>query len=178
MQKDITGILVQRLKSRDVSALDYLYDHYSPALYGIIVRTVENEEIAEETLHDVFLRIWDQAEKYDETKATFFTWIYRIARNRALDVRRSKEFIHSEKSTDVEYFVDTLENDSKESDPGLIHAIKTLGEICFKLIQLNFFMGYSHGDISEKEKIPLGSVKTKLRSCLNSLKKQLSKEFE
>lgn len=178
MQKEITDILVKRLQQRDLTALDYLYDHYSPALYGVISHTLQNEEVAEEVLHDTFLKIWEQIDRYDENKATFFTWIYRIARNKAIDARRSKNFKAQEKSTEIENYVNTLEADENYSDPGLLKAIKELGEACFRLIQLNFFYGYSHGDISKNENIPLGTVKTKMRACLNQLKKKLSYDFE
>jgi RNA polymerase sigma-70 factor (ECF subfamily) len=82
---DFSTLLIKRLKNRDVTALDYLYDHYSEALYGIIQRTVKHKELSEETLHDVFIRIWDQMDSYDHSKGTLFTWMYRIARNKAID---------------------------------------------------------------------------------------------
>lgn len=175
---DITSLLVQRLRQKDVTALDYLYDHYSPALLGIIKKTVNDHDMAEEVLHDVFLRVWDQVEKFDPDKATFFTWMYRIARNKAIDATRSRDYLSSAKSVDLIDFVNTIEAEEKKSDPGLLKAIKELGEACFKFIQLNFFMGYSHAEISKNEEIALGSVKTKIRSCLKSLKKKLTPEIE
>lgn len=176
---DITTLLVKRLKNRDTTALDYLYDHYSDALMGIIQRTVNNAEAAEETLQDVFIKIWNQIDKYDSSKGTLFTWMYRIARNQAIDTRRSKGFKASEKSNDIDGYVDIFEtSDNQEDYIGLSDVLKKLGELCKKLIQLNFFMGYSHAEISENEGMPLGSVKTKLRSCLKNVRTELSKDFE
>ncbi|MFY0599743.1 MAG: sigma-70 family RNA polymerase sigma factor [Cyclobacteriaceae bacterium] len=176
---DITSLLVKRLRKRDTTALDYLYDHYSHALYGIIHKTLNNNEAAEETLQDVFVKIWNQIDRYEESKGTLFTWMYRIARNQAIDKRRSKEFKASEKSNDLDKYVDIPEISSKKEDfIGLSDVLNGLKEICRKLIHLNFFMGYSHTEISKNEDIPLGSVKTKLRSCLKSVRTELSKDFE
>jgi RNA polymerase sigma-70 factor (ECF subfamily) len=162
-----------------VTALDYLYDHYSEALYGIIYRTVNHTEISEETLHDVFIRIWDQIESYDASKGTLFTWMYRIARNKAIDTRRSRDFKASEKSNDIDEYVDLFEtSENKEDYIGLSKVLDSIGDMCKKLVQLNFFMGYSHAEISEKEDMALGTVKTRLRNCLKDIKQQLKNDFE
>ena len=105
--------------------------------------------------------------------------MYRIARNQAIDARRSKDFKAGEKSTDITEFVDMFETPTTTEDfIGLKDVIGQLGKLCKKLIQLNFFMGYSHAEISKNEEMALGSVKTKLRSCLKTLKAKLSADFE
>lgn len=177
---DFNTLLVRRLKNKDVTALDYLYDHYSDALYGIIYRTLNHKEIAEETLHDVFIRIWEQIEQYDSAKGTLFTWMYRIARNKAIDARRSKDFKSTDKSDDISSFVDMFDNqdENKEDYIGLSTVLSEVGKMCRKLIQLNFFMGYSHAEISKNEDIALGTVKTRLRNCLKDIKQKLSRDFD
>lgn len=176
---DFTSLLVKRLKSRDTSALDYIYDHYSAALYGIIYRTIPNQQLAEETLHDVFLKIWEQIDRYDERKGALFTWMYRIARNKSIDVRRSKDFKLQEKSDDITDYVNMFESQGQGEDAiGLSRVLDGLEEMCKKLIQLNFFMGYTHAEISKEERIPLGTVKTRLRKCLIQIRKQLATDLE
>lgn len=133
--------------------------------------------MAEETMHDVLLKIWNQIDHYEESKGRFFTWIYRIARNQALDKRRSRDFKSQEKSSDINDYVNTIEDSQKSNDPGLLQAIKDLGTKCYDLIQLNFFMGYSHKEIAENEEIPLGTVKTQIRNCLGDLKISLEQDF-
>lgn len=172
-------LLVERLKNRDATALDYLYDHYADALYGIIYRTTLHKEIAEETLHDVFVKIWEQINHYDSSKGTLFTWMYRIARNKAIDVRRLKDFKTSQKSDDLAGFVDMFETSENQEDfIGLSAVLNSIGEMCRRLIQLNFFMGYSHAEISDNETMPLGTVKTRLRNCLKNIKEKLRRDFE
>ncbi len=177
MQKitDLINTIVDRLKERDTTAMNYLYEHYSSALYGIIYRTLGDEAIAEETLHDVFIKIWNQIDKYDPDKGNLFTWMYRIARNQAIDVRRSKKFQYNNKSTELEPFVNTFTSESKEDKYGLKELIKKMNEDCIKLINMNFFMGFSHNDISNELEMPLGSVKTKIRSCISKLRALMEK---
>lgn len=176
---DITPFLVSRLRERDEAAFEVLYENYSGALYGIIYRTLNHQEIAEETLTDTFLKIWDQIDKFDPTKGTFFTWMYRIARNQALDARRSRNFKAGEKSMELNEVVYNMAADGgSESFIGLDRVLENLEELCRKLLKLNFFMGYSHAEISVKENMALGSVKTKIRSCLKNVKTQLSSDFD
>ncbi len=156
-----------------------MYSNYSAALYGIILRTLNHKESAEEALTDAFLKIWDQIDSYDESKGTLFTWMYRIARNQAIDARRSRNFKAGEKSTELDdYGLNISETQGGENYIGLDKVLGSLGEACRRLIQLNFFMGFSHADISKKEDMALGSVKTKLRSCLKDLKMELKVDFE
>ena len=176
---DVTPFLVSRLRERDEAAFELLYSNYSGALYGIIYRTLNHQEIAEETLTDTFLKIWDQIDKYDPSKGTLFTWMYRIARNQALDARRSRNFKAGEKSIELDNVVYNMAADGgSENFIGLDKVLENLEELCRKLLKLNFFLGFSHAEISEKEGMALGSVKTKIRSCLKNVKTQLSDDFE
>ena len=181
-QTDLSYTLARRLKARETAAFEYLYEHYSAALYGIILRTLGHEETAQEVLHDVFLKIWNQIEQYNPEKGTLFTWMYRIARNKAVDTRRSKGFKHTDKSVELESYVDSLqaadEGDSLARSSGLKELLRgTTGE-CQQLIYLNFFAGFSHTDLAEKEDMPLGTVKTRIRSCLKQLRKLMQAEIE
>ena len=75
-------------------ALNLLYEHYSDALYGVISKIVKNDELAEDTLQETFVKVWRYADKYDADKAKLFTWLYRIARNTAIDKLRSHNLKH------------------------------------------------------------------------------------
>ena len=84
--------LILLLKKRDKVAFDLLYDRYSSALYGIIMKVVNSEELSQEILQDVFVKIWNNFESYDSTKGRLFTWLLNIARNTSIDRLRSKDF--------------------------------------------------------------------------------------
>ena len=69
-----------------------LYDQYSGALYGVILKVVRIEEVAQDVLHDSFVKIWKKIQSYDSGKGTLFTWILNVARNTAIDKTRSKAY--------------------------------------------------------------------------------------
>ena len=73
--------LVMLLKQKSKVAFNYLYDNYSRALYGIILKIVETEEVAEDILQDVFVKIWNRIDSYDASKGKLFTWLLNVARN-------------------------------------------------------------------------------------------------
>src|ERR1035437_9880820 len=82
--------LIELLQDKSEEAFNALYDNYSPALYGIVLRIVNSEDIAQDVLQDSFIKMWKNFEKYDASKGTLFTWILNIARNTAIDANRSK----------------------------------------------------------------------------------------
>ena len=86
------GELVLRLQHQDQQAFSYLYDNYSAALNGIIYRMVENRELAEDILQEVFIKIWNNILHYDAGKGRLFTWMLNIARNLTIDTLRSKSY--------------------------------------------------------------------------------------
>ncbi|HEY0031415.1 MAG TPA: sigma-70 family RNA polymerase sigma factor, partial [Bacteroidia bacterium] len=83
--------LIALLKNKDLVAYNALYDNYSAALYGIITRIVPAEEIAEDLLQEVFIKIWKSIDSYDPKKGRLFTWMLNISRNASIDYARSKQ---------------------------------------------------------------------------------------
>jgi len=82
--------LVRRLLQKDVSAFEQLYDRYSRAVYGLVLRILQQAGTAEEVVQDVFLHLWRNAARYDESRGPFIPWLLTLARNRALDTLRLK----------------------------------------------------------------------------------------
>jgi RNA polymerase sigma-70 factor (ECF subfamily) len=166
--------LVSLLKSRDNSAFAYLYDHYSGALYTIILQIVENSEIADDVLQEVFLNIWRKMESYDSTKGRLYTWMLNIARNAAIDMIRSKSFQNSRKNQSIPDNVDVLGSGSAMQPNidmlGLKKLLESLKPELRTLVDLAYFKGYTHEEIAEIEEIPLGTVKTRIRSALMQLR--------
>jgi RNA polymerase sigma factor (sigma-70 family) len=166
--------LVARLKKKDQSALHYLYDHYSGALYGVVFRILRKEEMAEETLQDIFLKIWEKIESYDATKGKLFTWMLNIARNQAIDKTRSKENSQERKTDDIDYLVnkiDSRENSQLEVDSiGLKEVLMKLPEDQRFILNQLYLQGYTQSEVAEEFNIPLGTVKTKLRMAMIELR--------
>lgn len=163
---------------RDTAALDYLYDHYSSALYSIVLRIVRKEDMAEEVLQDVFLKIWDKMASYDSSKGRLFTWMLNIARNQAIDKTRSKEMSQGRKTDDIDNLVNKV--DRQESTALQIETIG-LKEILTKLPEEQRFVidhlylkGYTQSELAEEFGIPLGTVKTRTRMAMIELRSILN----
>ncbi len=170
--------MIRLLTQRDTSALDYLYDHYSSALYSIILRIIRKEDLAEEVLQDVFLKIWDRIASYDSSKGRLFTWMLNIAKNQAIDKTRSKEMSQRRKTDDIDDLVNKV--DRKEASELQIEAIG-LKELLTKLPEEQRFVidhlylkGYTQSELAEQFGIPLGTVKTRTRMALIELRVMLN----
>ncbi len=169
--------LILKLQQKNHSALVLLYDRYAAALYGVIHNIIKIEEISEEVLQDCFFKIWDKIHSYDPHKGRLFTWMLNIARNLSIDQLRSKEFSHRKK---LQYWEDGLAvklfNTYAEENivnTTVFDLLQHLNKKEHLIVQLIFFEGYSHTEIAKEYHIPLGTVKTRLRSALIKLRKLL-----
>lgn len=167
--------LVMLLKQRHQSSFSYLYDNYSSALYTVILNVVKDETIAADTLQEVFVKIWKQIESYDDTKGRLFTWMMNVARNASIDTVRSKAFQNSKQNNELtENHNDTLGSTQTNTDTiGLRKIVYTLKEEHRTLIELSYFQGYTQDEISKMLQIPLGTVKTRMRTALTQLRQQI-----
>lgn len=150
---------------------------YSENIFGIINNIVKDVEIAEEVLQDVFIKVWNKSDSYSSDKGRFFTWLLNISRNAAIDKVRSKAYKNKLKNSDFDdfsFFIkDDMDLDRQSDGYGLRKFVDKLKPMCVKLIDLLFFKGYTQKEVSETLDIPLGTVKSRNRSCLNSLRETL-----
>jgi RNA polymerase sigma factor (sigma-70 family) len=165
---------VARIKSHEHSAFEYLYDHYSGALYGVVFRILKQDKIAEEVLQDVFLKVWDRIDQYDVSRGRLFTWLVNIARNLAIDKIRSKEISRERKTNRLDGLVDTIDVghgvELKTDDIGIREVLKVLPEEQQFVVEYLYFHGYSQSELAEDFNIPLGTIKTRLRAALQKLR--------
>ncbi len=167
--------LVQAILEKDKNGAEALYDMYSSSLYGVIFRIVQHQEIAEDLLQDTFIRIWNSFSSYDAAKGRLFTWMVNVARNIAIDKTRSKEFRNSAKTEDIENNVliidkqvNTIINPETIGLKDLIGKLKPEHKIILDLV---YFEGLTHVEVAKKLEIPLGTVKTRLRNAIITLRK-------
>jgi RNA polymerase sigma-70 factor (ECF subfamily) len=167
--------LVMLLKQRQQSAFNYLYDNYSGALFTIILNVVNDRELASDVLQEVFVKIWRQIESYDETKGRLFTWMMNISRNASIDTLRSKDFRNSQQNRELtESVYDSGGSTEQKTDQiGLRKVVRELKEEYKVLVELSYFEGYTQDEISKMLNIPLGTVKTRLRTALTQLRQHL-----
>lgn len=167
--------LVYLLKIKDTTGLEYLYDHYSKALYNIIFQIVQKEELAEDVLQETYLKVWNSFDLFDTAKGRLYTWLSNIARNLAIDKIRSKEFRNQAQNQDIENHVSVIDvrmsNKLNPDSIGLKDLVNKLRPEHKRLIELIYFSGFTHAEVSEHLDIPLGTVKTRVRAAIMELRK-------
>ena len=166
--------LVELLQETEEKGMDYLYNRYSSALYGIILRIIGEEEISREVLQDVFLRIIDRIEAYDPKKGRLFTWMLVIARNLAIDKTRSKEMSQARQSDiigDNVYKLDSQTTEMKINDIGVRELLNELDPDQYQVVEWVYFKGFSQAETAKELNLPLGTVKTRIRASLKLLRK-------
>lgn len=166
--------LVTLLRQKDDQGFAYLYEHYAGALHSVIRQIVTDVELANDVLQETFVNIWRKIDSYDAEKGRLFTWMLNIARNAAIDKTRSKAFQQGMKnqSIDGEYIQPSVR--PGVDDIGLKKVVWKLKEEHRMLIDLSYFQGYTHEQIAKALNMPLGTVKTRIRSALTQLKVLLS----
>lgn len=162
------------LLQRNDQSFSYLYDNYSAALFGIINGIIPDEETGRDVLQEVFVNIWRKIELYDPSKGRLFTWMMNVARNAAIDKLRSRSYQDSLKNRSIPENVDTTipgaVANPQPDDVGLKKVLAKLKEEHRLLIDLSYFQGYTHEEIAKALDIPLGTVKTRIRSALIHLR--------
>lgn len=173
--------LITDFKKGNVKAYNALYAMYAESVLGIIYTIVKDHDIAQELCQDVFIKIWNKADQYDNSKGRFFTWILNIARNSAIDHLRSRAFKEGKQNLSTDNFVDILGGsaslDSQTDAIGIKKYVAQLKERCQQLIDALFFKGYTQQETSEQLEIPLGTVKTQIRKCISDLRSALGIEI-
>jgi len=164
--------IVKLLEKSDKKAISLLYENYSDSLYGVILKVTLNEEIAQDALQETFVKVWKNAKKYDSKKAKLFTWLYRIAKNTAIDKLRSfnKRF---EKEVQIDksdvYILPTANLNQDVLD--LKEHVARLDEKYQIVLKALFFEGMTQQEASDELDIPLGTIKSRLKIGLRELKK-------
>lgn len=172
MQNDNT--LIQQLKNKDERALSLLYDKYSGAIYSVILKMIRDEGKAQILLQDTFITVWDKAESYDSDKGRFYTWVYRIAKNKTLNVLRKTDLLIQ---TDDFSVYDTKE-DAVSIDPEYLElngAVTTLETHHKEAIELVYFKGLTHKEAHQEMDVPLGTFKSYIRQALKQLRETYAK---
>lgn len=157
----------------DKGEFERLYDSHSALVYGVALRILTDPAAAEDVTQAVFLKLWSQPESF--RGGNLPGWLVRVARNRALDVLRSRA-AHPE----VEISTDMPENDALEDTAFknmncqiVRNAMAQLPETERTLIQLGFFGGLTHQELARRTGAPLGTVKTRIRAGLRKLRAML-----
>ncbi|WP_179339653.1 RNA polymerase sigma factor [Winogradskyella ludwigii] len=167
-------LLVKQFQDKNHVAFEKLYGMYSKSIHGVVYNIVKDTAIADELMQDVFIKAWNKADTYSSKKGRFFTWILNIARNAAIDKTRSKAFKQSKQNLNAEYFVDIIAGHDSLDDStdaiGIKKFVTELGEKCKAVIELLYFKGFTQKEASEELQMPIGTIKTRNRNCIQQLR--------
>lgn len=174
--KYVEADLVSLLKQRSQEAFHYLYDNYSGPLHTIIITVVKDTAYAADILQEVFIKIWKQIEQYDDSKGRLFTWMANIARNASIDMLRSKGYRNEQKNQELPNNVYQISGADamKPETIGLRNLLQKLKPEYKAVLDLSYFQGFSHNEISKILNIPIGTVKTRIRSAVIQLRSMVN----
>jgi RNA polymerase sigma factor (sigma-70 family) len=166
--------LIFSLQQKDEKAFTYLYEKYSAALYGVVLKVVHNADDANDVMQEAFISIWKNIDSYDANKGgSLFTWMLNISRNKAIDRYRQKNRIaENQKVLQNVSIGNEHQNNNfiKTEVIGVNNLVSKIKPELKELIDLHYFKGYTHQEITEITNLPLGTVKTKMRSAMTELK--------
>jgi len=172
--------LIKRIRTRDTDALEELYELYKQLLFGMVLSIVKKRPVAEDILQEVFVNIWSDADSFDEDQGNVYGWIVTLARNKAIDRIRSKEYkTRQETSESVreafftldEDIVDPLETTIFSNRAELVKkALEELPETQSQVIKIAYYRGATQSEIADHLGIPLDSVKIRTREGMKKLK--------
>lgn len=147
---------------------------YAPALMGIISRITRSQIVAEDVLQETFVKIWNSIDGYDSSRGRLFTWMAATARHTAIDQLRSRTQLNADKNSNIDDHSFELENSYQITiNPdtiGVEQMTTGLPPSEREILHLIYFQGYTHSETAERLNIPLGTVKTKLRRAISSLR--------
>ena len=176
-QRSSDWSLIERVVARDETALAALYDRYSGLLCGILNRILRDAQAAEEILQDVFFQVWRHAAQFDPARGSIAGWLVVAARNRAISrLRRRNPGETEELIENTVALPFNLESEAAQKEMlGQVRgALQDLSTEQREAVELAYFEGLTHSEIAARTGDPLGTVKTRLRTAVESLKTKLA----
>jgi RNA polymerase sigma-70 factor (ECF subfamily) len=180
--------IILKVAENDSKALEELYDRYSPVLYTLINKIVQEKSAAKELLSDIFVIIWQKIDRFDLETGNVYTWMINLARNKAIDfVKRKNNPEEMEKYNDEyenEYIIPHLSSSAEQMDLDKVLSMKNkihdsfnkLTEAQQYVLNLAYYKGYNKEEIARELNIPLPTVKIKISLALGNLNKNLAAE--
>ncbi|MGD0225198.1 MAG: sigma-70 family RNA polymerase sigma factor [Terriglobia bacterium] len=168
--------LIRRILSGDEVALGVLYDRYGGRVYSVAKRILQDDGAAEEILQDIFHQLWRNAAAFDSARGALGSWLLLMARNRSIDrLRRRIPAATEEVAATLHGPGLDIENAvaANEMTERVREALRALPEAQREAMELAYFEGLTQSEIAKRTGDPLGTVKTRLRTALASLKAEL-----
>lgn len=174
---EFANLVAEVARTRDRAAFARLFDHFAPRINAYLLRLGTDNGQAEELAQEVMVTLWRKAHLFDRSKSSVATWLFRIARNRRIDLlRRDRQadldpedpILQPSAPEDADDQIDAQRREDK-----IRVALAVLPSEQVELIRLAFFLGLSHSQIAERSGLPLGTVKSRIRLAFSRLRKAL-----
>jgi RNA polymerase sigma-70 factor (ECF subfamily) len=177
-QPQADAALIARVAAHDPAAAGEMYDRHSRLLYGLILRIVGDQAEAEEVLQEVFIAVWNRAESYDARLGSPVAWLVGISRNRAIDRLRANsarlralELVSAEAADEV---TPETQASCDEEQRAVARALQSLPPTQRQLIEEAYYQGLTQSELAARHHLPLGTVKTRIRKGMLTLREKLS----
>lgn len=176
--------LIERIMAGDEGALSALYDRYSGMLYAMLLRILKDTGAAEEVLQDLFLQLWRSAARFDASRGSLAGWLLVIGRNRALSRLRGKQRREFVPDDGEGFSIEALPASGNLEDEAarmelmdrLRGALAALPGEQREAVELAYFEGMTHTEIATRTQCPLGTVKSRVRAAMQTLKQLFDDE--
>lgn len=167
--------LLDRVRVGDQGAMTEVFDRYSTVVYSVALRVLRDQGQAEDVVQEVFLQIWKNASSFVQDRGSLGAWLVVIARNRAIDHLRRRKPADSVEDVVLASSIDVASEAERNNLMERVRSVlDTLPREQQQSMQLAFFEGLSHSEIAERTGDPLGTVKTRIRQALISIRKALT----
>lgn len=167
--------LVTAIRSGDQGAMGELYDRYSSIVYSVALRVLQDTGAAEDVLQEIFMQLWRNPGAFDASRGNMGAWLAVVARHRAIDALRRRK-----PENDIADIIISVEPDlASEAERARVMekvraALGTMPKEQRLAIEMAYFEGLTHSEIAEKTGEPLGTIKTRIRNGLMTLRKVLA----
>ena len=165
---------------RDRAAFARLFGYFAPRINGYLMRMGTEQALAEEIAQDALATLWNKASLYDPAKSSVSTWLYRIARNRRIDLARRNRSgqmdLNDPMLLPAESGAADQHYDDQQRDDAVRVALESLPPEQLDLVKRAFYEGLSHADIAKETGLPLGTVKSRLRLAFTRLRRTLESD--
>ena len=167
--------LLARIRDRDESAVEELYARYSGPLYSLAYQVTGADRFAQDVVQEVFIAVWKDAGRFDPSRGALGPWLFSLARHKAIDLVRREANVRK-RTADVDLDFEEADDDVDQEAWLRIRrdrvraAMASLPEAQRTALELAFFAGLTHVEVSERLGIPLGTAKTRIRTALLKLR--------
>ena len=169
------AVLLERIREQDERAIEALYERYSGPLYSLAYQVTGGDRFAQDVVQEVFVAVWKNAGRFDPARGSLSSWLFALARHKAIDLVRKEANVRRH-TADVDLEFEESPDDVDQEAwlrlrrDAVRNAMIALPEAQRTALELAFFRGLTHVEVSEALGIPLGTAKTRIRTALLKLR--------